>query len=206
MDENIQKFLIDTKLAEYRELRAEIRGSMQLQWTILAVFISLFGVVFSLIFKVDSDDLNKVYLQINFIGACFLPGISALCGVLWLDQILRQIRVGTYVYFIEEEVSRIIGTDSTRQTSLNWEHSVKRDNMDSRSSRLKRFFNPNLFYYYIGLGMFIVFPILSWILTFHIVGFHLNCWIILGVIFFLLFLGFSAAQIKSILSSRRYEV
>ena len=109
------KMLLDTKLSEYKELRTELRMNMQLQWSILAAFLALFGVLFVILFKQtgDNDSLNPIV--ISCVG-CF--------GGLWLDQVLRQMRIVDYIYKIEEQVKEILDGRNIVPT-LNWEHEVK---------------------------------------------------------------------------------
>lgn len=128
------KMLLDTKLSEYKELRTELRMNMQLQWSILAAFLALFGVLFVILFKQtgDNDSLNPIV--ISCVGCFVLPALGAATGVLWLDQVLRQMRIVDYIYKIEEQVKEILDGRNIVPT-LNWEHEVKIDNIDSRDSK-----------------------------------------------------------------------
>ena len=118
------KMLLDTKLSEYKELRTELRMNMQLQWSILAAFLALFGVLFVILFKQtgDNDSLNPIV--ISCVGCFVLPALGAATGVLWLDQVLRQMRIVDYLYKIEEQVKEILDGRNIVPT-LNWEHEVK---------------------------------------------------------------------------------
>lgn len=58
MDEK-ESMLVKSILTEYVELRAEIRNSMQLQYTLLSLFITAMGIVFALIFKSNEDSMMK---------------------------------------------------------------------------------------------------------------------------------------------------
>lgn len=130
------KLLLDTKLSEYKELRTELRMNMQLQWSILAAFLALFGVLFVILFKQtdsnSSDLLNPIV--ISCVGCFVLPALGAATGVLWLDQVLRQMRIVDYVYKIEEQVKEILDGNEVVPT-LNWEHEVRIDNIDNRNGK-----------------------------------------------------------------------
>ena len=97
---------------------------MQLQWSILAAFLALFGVLFVILFKQtgDNDSLNPIV--ISCVGCFVLPALGAATGVLWLDQVLRQMRIVDYIYKIEEQVKEILDGRNIVPT-LNWEHEVK---------------------------------------------------------------------------------
>ena len=120
MDEK-ESMLVKSILTEYVELRAEIRNSMQLQYTLLSLFITAMGIVFALIFKSNEDSIvNAIIMQ--SVGLCMIPGISAFCGAIWLDQVYRQIRIGSYIYKIEERINILLGSDKNGFPALYWEH------------------------------------------------------------------------------------
>ena len=221
--------LLDTKLSEYKELRTELRMNMQLQWSILAAFLALFGVLFVILFKQtgDNDSLNPIV--ISSVGCFVLPALGAATGVLWLDQVLRQMRIVDYIYKIEEQVKEILDGRNIVST-LNWEHEVKIDNIDSRNSkkigrcspqknspcdsdknnkpsRIAAFMNPNLFNYYAVLGTLFLFPWFSFCLTLQILSPSkpLVVWWIAFIIVYFAFVLLSIQQIKSILKHGKHE-
>lgn len=216
MTQDEKKMTVDSMLIEYGELRSEIRGCMQLQCTLLTLFVTAIGIVFALLFKTDGNDITDG-MTIQSVGVCLIPGISAFCGVLWLDQVFRQVRIGSYIYELEERVNRILKTQSTVRDheyypALYWEHCVNQQNTNVSDSgilsRLKlhlNYINPNLIYYYIGLMVFALVPVISWILVYQQVGLTFGVWSILGALFFVCYVIFATIDVVAIIKSRNYD-
>ena len=201
MDEK-ESMLVKSILTEYVELRAEIRNSMQLQYTLLSLFITAMGIVFALIFKSNEDSIvNAIIMQ--SVGLCMIPGISAFCGAIWLDQVYRQIRIGSYIYKIEERINYILGSDKNGFPALYWEHCVNSENTNISRVRLKiNYLNPNFIYYYIGLMVFICIPIVSWILVYYQNGISINIWSILGISFTICYVFLAVFIVWAIIRNR----
>lgn len=201
MDEK-ESMLVKSILTEYVELRAEIRNSMQLQYTLLSLFITAMGIVFALIFKSNEDSIvNAIIMQ--SVGLCMIPGISAFCGAIWLDQVYRQIRIGSYIYKIEERINILLGSDKNGFPALYWEHCVNSENTNISRVRLKiNYLNPNFIYYYIGLMVFICIPIVSWILVYYQNGISINIWSILGISFTICYVFLAVFIVWAIIRNR----
>lgn len=201
MDEK-ESMLVESILTEYVELRAEIRNSMQLQYTLLSLFITAMGIVFALIFKSNEDSIvNAIIMQ--SVGLCMIPGISAFCGAIWLDQVYRQIRIGSYIYKIEERINILLGSDKNGFPALYWEHCVNSENTNISRVRLKiNYLNPNFIYYYIGLMVFICIPIVSWILVYYQNGISINIWSILGISFTICYVFLAVFIVWAIIRNR----
>ena len=192
-NKNMELF-INAKMAEYKEMRAEIRVNVQLQWTIMTVFFTIFGVLFTLVLKqYEAAEATVAQAQQTCIGFFLLPAISAVCGVLWLDQVHRQIRVGNYIYQLEEKINTLL-----MPQAIHWEHEVDRDNYRGAWKPL----NANLFNYYVTLAVFYLFPIFTIYHTYQITKI-INVWFYIGTGDGLLFVFFSILQIRSIMKSRR---
>lgn len=201
MDEK-ESMLVKSILTEYVELRAEIRNSMQLQYTLLSLFITAMGIVFALIFKSNEDSVVNVIVM-QSVGLCMIPGISAFCGAIWLDQVYRQIRIGSYIYKIEERINILLGSDKNGFPALYWEHCVNSENTNISRARLKiNYLNPNFIYYYIGLMVFICIPIVLWILVYYQNGISINIWTILGISFTICYVFFAVFIVWAIIRNR----
>lgn len=211
-----KKIIIDGVLTEYQELRAEIRCCMQLQCTIMSLFVTAIGIVFTLMFKTDNNGIYNTIIQI--VGMCLIPGMSAFCGTLWVAQVFRQIRIGSYIYELEEKANKIVKIKSTNTQKkyypvLYWEHCVDHQNTDiSNLKFLMKFkwhlnyINPNFLYYYVGLGFFAVIPFISWLIVCQQAGLIFNIWSILGIIFFICYVIFAAFDVVAIIKIRNYTL
>lgn len=199
---------VQAMLTEYQQLRTEMREIMQRQYTMLNLIVTTLGVVLGIGIKIYQDlPEEKIEAQgalIAFVFCLLIPGMMAFLGALWLDGVYRQTKIGTYISVLERKLNALLGGDNAPAVEImGWERWNCNDFSGNRRSLL---FRINYYQYYISLGLFLVVPPLSILMSFHMVkGFPPRLILCVGAACYVLFWLFAAVYIRRI-ESRAKEI
>lgn len=140
-------------MKEYEMLRAESQDKQKTQFTMISLIVSAISIVFGLTADLESSAV-KISLPILY---CFLlPCTIMFFGILWLDQVYRQVMIGAYTVQIEDRINSLLraGMPSGMSNIIGWEQWL------SAMRPTKGFWRRTNYYYaYISLGTFSVLPI-----------------------------------------------
>lgn len=200
---------LNAVLKEYEELRTELRIAFQHQNTMIALIASTLGVLFTVslnIYISDSFEETHYPLLLALYGA-IIPGVIAFLGILWLDQIYRQVKLGTYVSTIERKVNKALGMEgSAEKAAMYWEQWVY------NQTKGKSFFlKVNHYQYYYCMGLFALAPIMPAVFSLMLTNKTIteliipcltyeNFSILLGLVFYILFWIFAGIYAKTVIT------
>lgn len=134
-------------------LREESQDKQKTQFTMISLIVSAISIVFGLTADLESSAV-KISLPILY---CFLlPCTIMFFGILWLDQVYRQVMIGAYTVQIEDRINSLLraGMPSGMSNIIGWEQWL------SAMRPTKGFWRRTNYYYaYISLGTLSVLPI-----------------------------------------------
>ena len=107
-------------MKEYEMLRAESQDKQKTQFTMISLIVSAISIVFGLTADLESSAV-KISLPILY---CFLlPCTIMFFGILWLDQVYRQVMIGAYTVQIEDRINSLLRADmpSGMSNIIGWE-------------------------------------------------------------------------------------
>jgi len=189
------KMIVESILIEYREMKSESVHKLQIQITMVSLYLTVFGVLLTIALNKNIDE-GAVLLSPYFF-CCLIPCVMIFIAILWLDQVYRQIKIAIYISFLEKKVNNILGLDNTLISSaLFWEQWMH------LNTTTKERINISQLFYYICLGVFFLCPVLS-----CLAGAYLSKWAIcnfiaplsITIVGYLIFLFFSVLYIIRIL-------
>lgn len=160
-------------MAEYSELRQELRSMLQHQFTIISIAVSILGVLFVLGLNIYSSEFFKVdmFPVICFIFHIIVPGASSFLGIMWLDTVYRQVELGTYTALLGERVRTLLSNPEL----MNWEQwlqSQTQKKVDGKIQKKSLLEKSTYYKYYICIGLFVVLPIASAIFGLFLIDFQ----------------------------------
>lgn len=189
---------IDVVLAEYHELREELRLKMQTQYTMMTLMVSAIGIIFGFSVGAYEKGGANAARSICFLFCLALPSAVIFCGIMWLDQVYRQTMIAQYMAELEKKMNRFLGVaDSPETAGLYWEQWL------AAKSCSKHFLQKaNYYYYYICLGLFLTMPAAIAVFGLVVVGWEIQLatmieWAIL-IIVHIAFLLFIIQYVKKI--------
>lgn len=155
MGNQVHERYIDVVLAEYHELREELRQKMQMQSTMMTLMVSAIGIVFGFSVNAYEKSGQGAVRSMCFLFCLALPGAVMFCGIIWLDQVYRQTMISRYTAELEEKMNRVLGTAGSPETAaLYWEQWLS-----AKHCSPHLFKRVNYYYYYICLGLFLTMPV-----------------------------------------------
>lgn len=183
----------DAIMAEYTALRTESRDKQKMQFTILSLIVSAISIVFGLTATVKINEAKSFLLVLYLF---LLPCTIMFFGILWLDQVYRQVMIGTYIAHIEEKINKILTTDASADMPyVYWEHWL------SKRRPTHEFFNkPNYYYTYICLGTLLVLPVATYVIGSVLTDCPINGWGAISIVAFLIYGRFIHLYVAAIQS------
>ncbi|MEE0107500.1 MAG: hypothetical protein UEK58_01085 [Merdibacter sp.] len=118
MDSN----LLEVLLSEYRALKDEQKNLFSLQFTLISIWLTFFGVLLGIIFdKVSSIENDMCGSNINNAFQCMItmiqksdilqliflvliPATFAIFSIIWLDLVTRFLKEAHYIFIIETKL------------------------------------------------------------------------------------------------------
>ena len=145
-----KEITLDILLKEYASLRAESANCDNTQMHIATIAFTFLAASFTITSSFSEEPAS------SFLAYCAFPCISMFFCLLWMDQIYRRIRFGTYLRRTENKVYSLIQNDETAPFRImEFEHWISR--LDEKKCLLLR---PRYMYGCIMCGACLVFPIL----------------------------------------------
>ena len=187
-------------MTEYKELRQEVRNSFQIQNSLIALDASISGILIGLGMSIflNGNYGEKYYYAISFLFCAIMPAVSMFLGIIWLDQVYRQVKLGAYIRNLENIVNRNVNAQNDDNINvLNWEHWVAQENQGK-----PLLLRTNYYYYFFCMAVFLLCPIICLLYGLWMVKYNVsNIWlpIAIGVITYILFVGFSIRYVRVIL-------
>lgn len=205
MDENRleeKKMLFDAVLTEYKEMKAESIHKLQVQITIISIYVTVFGVLLSLgledITRQPQDKKAYAVLSSPNFFSLIVPAVAICIAVIWLDQVYRQIKIAVYIAYLEKKINMILGVPNNIYSSaMFWEQWLR----NNKSDRGK--FNASQTFYYICLGIFLASPIVSFVFGWYLVDWNIKPICLSACIFaagYAAFLCFTFMYVRRILA------
>ena len=139
-------------LTEYSELRQEIRNAQSKQTGMISLYVTILAAIFAAAAQIYTSVIGTVSaMSPQVIAAVFigiLPLATEFMGVIYLDQVYRQVKLGVYVHIIEQRVNKTF--PNGKELTMNWE-SWAQDIEDEGF-----FSKTNNYNYYVSLSLFIL--------------------------------------------------
>lgn len=188
--------LLSVLMMEYNALRTESREKQKAQFTIISLIVSSISIVFGLTANLEP---NAAEVSLPILYYALLPCTTMFFGILWLDQVYRQVMIGTYIVQIEKKVNSLfhdLNLPSDLSYPMNWEQWLSK-----RRPTHEFWKKPNYYYTYICSGTFTLLPIV----IYFIGGFltETSPWTIFGILFsliFLVYIWFGVQYVNEILA------
>lgn len=187
MNEKTKEF-INVSLTEYRELRSELRDIISRQFLIISLTITAISTLFGFYVEKTNNIVNS-----EIIFALLIPCLSTFSGILWMDCIYRQVKIGTYISVVENKINELFSENEHK--ALNWEHYA---DSEAKETFIKKI---NHFQYYFGLAFYLLMPMISFLYLLSIIkkwDFTLLCFLILSILMYIFFIIFIRLYLKSI--------
>lgn len=151
-DSSIIQMQLDALLREYESLRQEATHCDSTQMSLATSAFGFLTACFTLsgIFARSPTDSFLVY--------CVLPCFSMFFGLLWIDQLFRRIRFGTYMRRTENKIDLLIPkleSNGTPVRILEFERWISE--LDDNLPLLRR---PRFIYGFILTGTWLIVPVL----------------------------------------------
>lgn len=205
-DKLVHERYIDVVLAEYHELREELRLKMQAQYTMMTLMVSAIGIIFGFsVSAYEKGGLGAVR-SLCFLFCLALPSAVMFCGIMWLDQVYRQTMIALYITSIEKKVNGFLNVpDSQEAAGLYWEQWMSSMNYSEHF-----FKKANHYYYYICLGLFLTMPVAIALFGLVVVDWEFQLttvaeWAIL-IIVYITFLLFIIQYVKKIMACKEGDL
>lgn len=156
---NKKRDFIDVALTEYSELRAELRDIISKQFTVISATFTILASLLTFGITLMSSQYE---IDPKFISAIFyviIPCFSMFSGILWLDYVCRQVKIGAYISLIETKINKMFVSDkdinNMEKCPLFWEHYA-----DSEAHR-HFLFKSNHWNYYFSMALYLGLPAVS---------------------------------------------
>ena len=145
--------ILNVIMMEYNALRTESRDKQKMQFTIISLIVSAISIVFGLTADLESA---AAAVSLPILYFFLLPCTIMFFGILWLDQVYRQVMIGTYIAQLEKKVNAFLKSSVPGGMScvMNWEQWLSK-----RRPTQKVWGKTNYFYTHIGLGTLWLLPI-----------------------------------------------
>ncbi len=189
--------VLNVIMKEYEMLRAESQEKQKTQFTMISLIVSAISIVFGLTANLESS-AAKISLPILY--RFLLPCTIMFFGILWLDQMYRQVMIGVYTAQIENKINSLLKADIPDGMSsiIGWEQWLS-----ARRPTEKFWGKTNYYYAYIGLGTLSVLPIVVFLLGCFLTETPLwPIYLIVLLFVFAVYLLFVALYVKAI---RRFD-
>lgn len=150
---------IDIVMTEYSELRSELREIISKQFTVISATFTILASLFTLAITLMA---SKEEVDPKFISTIFyviIPCFSMFSGILWLDYVYRQVKIGVYISLIETKINKMFVSkkyiNDINKCPLFWEHYA--DSEAHKNFLLKS----NHWNYYFSMALYLGLPAVS---------------------------------------------
>lgn len=154
-----EKMFIDVALAEYSELRAELRETISKQFTVLSATFTILASLFTFGVTLMSSENETSFEFISIIFYVIIPCFSMFSGILWLDYVSRQVKIGVYISLVETKINNKFVNNEDLNNSYKcpmfWEHYADKE------AHKPFFLKSNHWNYYFSMALYIGLPIIS---------------------------------------------
>lgn len=193
---NMKEMTTETMLAtSHQVLRQEQVATLNKETNVMAYYISAMGVICGFgLNALQQDPVNVRIVSIIF--GVLIPSGSSFFGAIWLDCIFRQLRLGNYLYQLENVMLQCEELDN----AYGWEHFC----VERNQKRIVLFCSRSV--YYFSLALFILLPVFSVIFVHDMIKMPFYGWEMCSAIayaFFLVFCVISCVSIKQLDPGKR---
>ena len=193
---NMKEMTTETMLATSQQvLRQEQVATLNKETNVMAYYISAMGVICGFgLNALQQDPVNVRIVSIIF--GVLIPSGSSFFGAIWLDCIFRQLRLGNYLYQLENVMLQCEELDN----AYGWEHFC----VERNQKRIVLFCSRSV--YYFSLALFILLPVFSVIFVHDMIKMPFYGWEMCSAIayaFFLVFCVISCVSIKQLDPGKR---
>ena len=116
--------IVNCILAEYQEMRSELRSYFQIQMTTITIGASLLGLLLTYgigLFSGGEASPLRPMIAV-FLFPIFIPAATCFLGIVWLDHTYRQVKVGAYISTLEDKLSALMSEQEFKYSLIGWEH------------------------------------------------------------------------------------
>lgn len=146
---------IETLLAEFTALRTETTYLQQSESSMSAMTFSFIAAILGLNYFLSNSNASDTTHSSKCIILVLCPILLMFFGCLWMDLLFRRIRYGAYLYLLEVDINRLVGSDEQK---IYFEHWIIGRELG------KRFFRKtSRFYGYIVFGTMLIVPVLLYL-------------------------------------------
>ncbi len=193
---NMKEMTTETMLAtSYQVLRQEQVATLNKETNVMAYYISAMGVICGFgLNALQQDPVNVRIVSIIF--GVLIPSGSSFFGAIWLDCIFRQLRLGNYLYQLENVMLQYEELDN----AYGWEHFC----VERNQKRIVLFCSRSV--YYFSLALFILLPLFSVVFVHVMIETPLYSWEICSIaayVFFLVFCFIACISIRHLYPSEK---
>ena len=191
-----KKMMLEALLAEYKEMRTESLQKFQIQITLISLYFTVFGTI--LVFAIERNIIEDTVIISPYFMCLLIPMIMMVIAVIWLDQAHRQTRIAAYISFIERKVNVMLELKNTIASSALFAEQWLRGNITTN-----KIINVNRLFYYICLGIFLLFPPLSCAAGMYLSNWIWNYYVIplsFAAFGYIVYLFFVVSYVRSILA------
>lgn len=94
---------INFVMTEYTELRAELRDFTSRQFTVISATFTILASLFTFGVTLMSGENDIDFQFISIIFYVIIPCFSMFSGILWLNYVYRQVKIGVYISLFAEK-------------------------------------------------------------------------------------------------------
>lgn len=187
---------INVIMTEYTELRAELRDFTSRQFTVISATFTILASLFTFGVTLMSGENDIDFQFISIIFYVIIPCFSMFSGILWLNYVYRQVKIGVYISLIETKINkRFVSVEKLNDMyscPLFWEHYADNE------ANCHFFLKTNHWNYYFSMALYIGLPIVSICYLKFIKGGIWYTWCYITLFVALCFIVFIFGYIKSI--------
>ncbi len=159
MNDEKMRVFIEVALAEYSALRAELRETIAKQFKVISTTFTLLASLFTAGATLISSNVQTKPTFMSLLFYVIIPCFSMFSGILWLDYVYRQVKIGAYISLVETKLNAMFVKSEELQDvtkcPMFWEHYA--DEEAHRSFLLKS----NHWNYYFSMALYIGLPLVS---------------------------------------------
>jgi hypothetical protein len=143
--------VLSAMLAEYSELRQEIRNAQAKQTSLITSYITVFVAIFTLAANLYAEFPSRLDMPIVItVFFALVPFATTFMGAIYLDQVYRQVKLGVYISDVESNINRSFPNTKISVPTMGWEHWAQAHEGRNVFTRI------NHYNYYVCLMLFLV--------------------------------------------------